>query len=179
MTNIANDLELWTALCNGEESAFEQIDAQYRKLLTGVAVNYLKNVDDAKDVVQDVLLNTFRLSLNEYKIRTSFKNFLIRSTVNKCIDLQKRGNRFISGDLSSSENCPEVKAAAWTNLSWEDFERFISEKLTSKEQKVINLKQQGYSLEEMAAMCNCEISTIKVHIRSINKKLKEVKEQIL
>jgi RNA polymerase sigma-70 factor (ECF subfamily) len=69
----------------GDASAFAQLANIYRPALTQMAKRYLKDSDDANDVVQETLFKAFR-SIHEFKTDRPFKPWLFRICSNCCVD---------------------------------------------------------------------------------------------
>lgn len=51
---------------------FEQIYNEYKILVYNVALNYVQNIEDAEEVMQDVFLKVF-FSLDKFKNNSSIK----------------------------------------------------------------------------------------------------------
>lgn len=75
----------------GEAVAFEIIADTYRPVLTSLALRMVRNMDDAKDVVQETLVKAFR-AIKHFEPDRPLKPWLCRICSNCCIDTvrQKR-----------------------------------------------------------------------------------------
>lgn len=80
-----SDLELFDALKQNDNKAFESLFKKYFKALTVFANQMLNDLDESQDLVQDVFIKLYekRASL---EIHTSLKAFLYQSVRNKCLD---------------------------------------------------------------------------------------------
>ena len=67
---------------------FEQEYKKYEKSLFLVAVGYLHNTEDAKDVVQDAALSAYR-GFGNLRNREYFKTWITRIVINKCKNFLK------------------------------------------------------------------------------------------
>jgi RNA polymerase sigma-70 factor (ECF subfamily) len=71
-----------------EAGGIRRVVAQYSRSLVRLALTYLKNVEDAEDVAQDVFLAYVR-SAPEFSGEEHEKAWLIRVTINRCKNLLK------------------------------------------------------------------------------------------
>lgn len=62
--------------------------SQYCDGMFAVAMRFLRNVDDAEDVLQDAFINAFQ-KIHQYSGEVTFGAWLKRIVVNKCIDFLK------------------------------------------------------------------------------------------
>lgn len=69
------------------------------KWLFPYAYNILGTVDDAKDVIQTVLLNMLTKGITNFsKVENEHKNYLIKSVINAAITLKEKQQRILSED---------------------------------------------------------------------------------
>ncbi len=80
-----SDLELFNALKQSDNGAFEALFRKYFKALAAFANKFVSDLDDSQDLVQEVFVKLYeqRASL---EIHTSLKAFLYQSVRNKCLD---------------------------------------------------------------------------------------------
>ena len=71
---------------------FEEIYSLYAKEIFNVAYGYLRNKDDAIDVVQNVFLKILKCK-KDFKTLLDIKYFLIRIAINESIDILKSSYR--------------------------------------------------------------------------------------
>ena len=79
----------------GDEEAFRQIINYVKNDLYKLAYSYLKNEEDAKDVLQDTAIDIYN-SINHLKNEESFKKWAEKIVVNKCKNflIGKRKKKF-------------------------------------------------------------------------------------
>ena len=126
------------------------------KMLLGYAYSFLKNKEDAEDVVQDVLLKM----MDRQFMLTFVRNvdaFLMRSVRNACIDLL-RLRKPQSSDFRGMEadSHPE---------DWGDRDMLLSamDSLSEKQRTVFYLKDvAGYSTKEIAELYSVSDTQIRV-----------------
>src|SRR5690554_5236620 len=94
-----------------DEQAFRELFLEFYPALCVFAMRYVKQEETARDIVQDVFFKIWknRKSIN---IDTSFRNFIVTSVRNHCIDfLRKKDleNRYLNKNiLYTSNTSPEV-----------------------------------------------------------------------
>src|SRR5580704_1312256 len=73
----------------GDLAAFEAVMRQYERLVLITALRLLGNMEDAKDVSQEVFLRLYR-NLDKVEAATSYQAWLYRVTVNLCHDAGRK-----------------------------------------------------------------------------------------
>ncbi len=133
------------------EKINEQIQ-NFSSVLFPYAYNIIGSVEEAKDIVQDVLSKHFALNVSTTEI-VNQKNYLITSVVNHSINSKKRKNKF-SSDV---ERLPEPIATEESDIEThlKDIVKYsllvLLEQLNVKERAVFVLKEAfHYSHEEIA-----------------------------
>ncbi|MCB1147983.1 MAG: RNA polymerase sigma factor [Leptospiraceae bacterium] len=71
---------------------FFELSAPYHERLFHLALNYLRDADDAEDVVQDVLLKASQ-KYSGFEERSGIYTWLVRILINHCHDLQRARKR--------------------------------------------------------------------------------------
>lgn len=127
----------------------------YHHKLFPYAYNILGSAEDAKDVVQDILVKYLSVEKSHIENETGY---LIKSVINHSINVKKKKNKIIphNGWL------PEPISTANLNLDKEAILSYsllvLLEKLTAKERAVFILKEAyDYSHKEIAEAINCSI----------------------
>jgi len=72
-------------LKKGEEAAYELLFKEYYQLLTVFANKYLNDIENAKEIVQDLFVHLYE-KRDHLDINSSLKSYLFRSTHNRCIN---------------------------------------------------------------------------------------------
>lgn len=72
-------------------------------MLYAICIRYLKNTDDAQDLLQDSFITIFK-KIGEFKFEGSFEGWLKKITVNQCLQfIRKNKNKFFTS-LDENEN---------------------------------------------------------------------------
>lgn len=82
------DDELLQGLKKGEEKAYHQLFQHYFEPLTFYANRYLKDLDAARDLVQEVMSQLYE-KRESLEIRESLKAFMYRSVANRSLNVLK------------------------------------------------------------------------------------------
>src|SRR5688500_18276596 len=82
-------MELLTAAARGDEQAFVQLTAPWRRRLHAHCYRMLGSVHDADDAMQETLLRAWR-GLSGFDGRAALRPWLHRIATNACLDLLKR-----------------------------------------------------------------------------------------
>ena len=148
------------------------------------ALRYLRDEEDAMDVLQESLIKVFR-HLNKFKGDCKFDTWVYRIVVNTCNDfLRKNKNQRTNVSLyrtdEDGETMIEIPDTAPTPSEVFDAKLTTSCVLNClneipKEQKdIIILRDiQGFSYEEIGQILNCSMGTVKSRINRARQKLKQ------
>lgn len=130
-----------------------------------ISCRYLKDEEEAKDVMQDAFLKAF-LNLDTYSKEASFGSWLKKIVINTCIDKLKKKNL----DTVSIDNLPLeiLEDDDWNfdiKISKNEIIEAI-EKLKLKYKLVVKLYLiEGYDHSEIAEILNIPIKTSRTHLR--------------
>lgn len=181
---MANDQTLILQAQRGDMAAFETLVQRYDKRVLAMAMSYVGDPDDAKDVYQEVFLRVYR-ALPRFEYRARFSTWLYRIAVNVCNTHHTRRNRWKSvsldkGTAGTSESpLVDVLAAGEstdselmaTELSGQIRQALNS--LSPRQRLVFILRHyHGFKIREIASMMDCAQGTIKRHLFSATHKLR-------
>ena len=140
--------------------------AEYGDTVYRLALCRTQSIPDAEDVYQDVFLALLRQQAEGWEAGR-MKAWLIRTTLNRCIDLHRFRLRRPVLPLDEALTCPVDEAAAelWEAVG------VLPEKLRTA---VHLYYAEGYQAEEIAAMLGVPAATIRTRLRRAREKLKSV-----
>lgn len=145
---------------------------EHSNKLYGYAVKFLRNTEDAQDIVQDVFE---KLWINRKKVEVEkAKSWMFTTAHNAMLNLVNKKQRT---QLPGNENLPEnVKKDANVFESNQLVERAVSI-LPPIQKSIILLRDlQGYSYEEIGEILDLSSSQVKVYLfRARNKIKKQLK----
>ncbi|MDK9710658.1 sigma-70 family RNA polymerase sigma factor [Acidaminobacter sp.] len=155
------------------EAALIQLIQEHKLQLYRIAYSYVKNEQDALDVVQEA---TYKAIVNQEKLKEEayMKSWLIRILINCALDvLRKREN---------VAQAPEVWVGASSNQGLDteavmDLREAI-QGLDETQKKLIHLKYfEDLKLEEISGIMEMPLGTVKSQLHRIVKRLRiELKE---
>lgn len=142
----------------------EEILASYEKLYR-LAFSYVKNEQDAMDVVQDCVYKAMK-NASQVKDEKYIKTWLWRILINTAIDVTRRKARFVS-DQQVQEEGQEDR--------YEDTDVMAAlDALDERERKVVTLKYfEEWTIKEIADCLQVNQNTVKSVLYRALKKLKE------
>ncbi len=174
------DIELYNQFLKGNKDAFNQLAEKYHIVLTKFIMNYVKNVDDAEDLAQDVFVYVF-FNKKEYDFKYSFKTYLYTIARSRAINFLSRRKK-----NTKIDDCLEIF----------DIDDLIERKLEIKEKEEIVVKAihklkpeyqrviflyyfEDFKYKEISKVLNISMSKTKVLINRAKVKLKkELKEVV-
>jgi RNA polymerase sigma-70 factor (ECF subfamily) len=172
----AGDQKLVAACRAGDRQAFQALYERYRRKVYAVAYGFLRNQEDALDIVQEAFIKVHRY-LAKFEGQSSFYTWLYRITANLCIDHLRRSGRkrdveFDDGLRHDAESDATGTAMLPLSKLGDPSEAFESQEilgavqdslqhLTEKHRAVIVMRElQGMSYAEMAKAMDCSKGTI-------------------
>ncbi len=166
--NIQRQEEIALSGCSSLSA--EEIVARYAAVIYRIAFSRLRNVPDAEDITQDVLLKYIRAN-KSFSDEDHRRKWLIRVTVNAINSLLGSAARKRSADLKEAENlpAPEVQESGIAEAI---------EKLDEKYRLPIHLFYfEDMSIIEIAEMLGCAAGTVKSLLSRGRSKLKKLLEE--
>ena len=147
---------------------FEQEYRKHEKSLFLVAVAYLHNTEDAKDVLQDAALSAYK-AINTLKNKEYFKTWITRIVINRCKNFLK--SRRYTEELTDNTN-------AFYNTNTDEMEIMDALcRMDPKQSIYITLKfYNDMTYDEMAKSLVLPVSTVKHRTKSALKELKKLLE---
>lgn len=169
----ADDQALVEACRQGDRQAFRLLTQRYQRKVYSIAYGFLRNPEDALDVVQESFIKVHRY-LHNFEGNSSFYTWLYRIVTNLCIDHIRKNRRHKElefddglrhdddgdtayvppsplGDPASLVQRREILEAVQDGL----------QHLSDKHRAVIVMRElQGMSYEEMARTMGCSKGTI-------------------
>ncbi|WP_343216151.1 sigma-70 family RNA polymerase sigma factor [Clostridium mobile] len=161
-------MKIFNKTIDGDKENFNILIQNRKENIYKIAYSYVNNVDDALDIVQDVIYKALT-SIDTLKNPQYFNTWLTRITINCSINHLRKSKKVVYMDESNIEGVD-------TNLNNReeimDLRREL-EKLDVKYKTVIILKYfEDMTLNEISQVLNLPISTVKTHLYRALEKLK-------
>ena len=159
--------ELLDRCRQGDDLAWEALVRGYQGRVYGVAMHYVRNPEEARDLAQEVFVRVYR-KLGTFRGHETFLAWLIRLTRNLCIDQLRRVKARPPAEDVVLDEGPEVadtrptpEAATATESAKRLVHRALK-RLSDPYREMILLKDiQGLRLDEIATMLDLPLGTVK------------------
>ncbi len=190
MSERAIDQELVVRVQQGDKKAFDLLVLKYQLRLSKLVSRFLRNQSDVPDVVQEAFIKAYR-ALPNFRGESAFYTWLYRIAINTAknhLVSQSRKSPVNSIDVQDAEDygasewlkeyaSPEREALA-TEL--ESTIYMAIEELPSDLREAITLREiEGLSYEEIAAVMDCPIGTVRSRIFRAREAIDEKLEPML
>ncbi len=188
-THDADDQTLVAACKTGDRQAFKILMTRYQRRVYSVAIGFLRNQEDALDVVQESFIKVHRY-IGKFEGNSSFYTWLYRIVANLCIDHLRRAKRHrdVEFDDGLRHDGRGEDAGDLTHLTnYGDPSDMLRRKeiigaveacldhLSDNHRSVIVMRElQGLSYEQMASAMECSKGTIMSRLFHARRKMQEL-----
>jgi RNA polymerase sigma-70 factor, ECF subfamily len=158
----------------GDDGAFNQIVAAYRKRILGTIARLIGRPEDVEDVGQEVFLRLY-YSLDQLRTPEVFEPWLYRLTVNAAYDHMRRQRRRRESRMSdlSEQQVMMADASAGSKESQEqgrrtrirEFVQSLLGQVSDEDRALLVLKEvEGLSLKELEKIYKVNENALKVRL---------------
>ncbi|MCE4564692.1 RNA polymerase sigma-70 factor [Maribellus sp. CM-23] len=168
--------ELVKLLKKGDVVAFDAIYNKYCRKLHGFVLMYLKQEEDAEEIVQEVFIKIWN-SRDKMDVYASFESFLFTIAYNATMSLlRKRMTEAKSREYLKSVQQIEGAEEVIDELQFKELNdqlKSLLERLTPRQKEIFELsREDGLTHAEIAQKLNISESTVNNHLVTILKFLK-------
>lgn len=181
---IKSDDEYYQLFLDGDNTGFEQLVMKYKDHLIYFIHRYIKNLDLAEDLAQDVFVEVL-IHKERFKLSSSFKTYIFTIGHNKAVDyIRKYSRQILVEDLTTPKDA-EV---------WKQEESQLERHILQQEEKQLLMKSikclkedyqaailmvdlEGMSYKEASSVLHKTIPQMKILIYRARKALKKVLEK--
>lgn len=151
MLNLVNKAQ------QGNDKAFLTLFQEYEQEIYRIAFLYVKNQNDALDVVQETAYRSFK-TIKNLKEPKFFKTWLVRIAINCSLDFLRRQKKVVQLNPEIEGNLP-----GYTNdVDLEVTVRDLIERLNEEEKSVVILRfYEGLTFKEVSETLNMPLGTAK------------------
>jgi RNA polymerase sigma-70 factor (ECF subfamily) len=176
MIHYLDDKLIINKLKEGDVSSFDAIFKKYNKKVYYFALNYLKNKEEAEDVVQEVFMNLwkYRDQINEYYV---FSKYLFKITFNAtCKRFRKQSSdkkhlEEVLKNNSIEDNSTKLDIE-YNNLV--ETTNLLIEKLPSRQKNILLLNiEEHLSTEQIAQKLNISKKTVENYLAMAKSSLRK------
>ena len=169
------ETKLINRILKGEPSAFSKVVENYKNLVFSLALQMLKNHEEAEEVAQDTFIKVYS-SLKSFKGDSKFSTWIYRITYNTCLDRIKKNKRKHGEEEKNTITENQIYTTKNALQEMEQKER--SEKikaclqyLPAEDAALLTLFYfEEKNLNELEEIINQSVNTIKVRLHRARKK---------
>jgi RNA polymerase sigma-70 factor (ECF subfamily) len=160
--------ELILLIQKDDRVAFYNIYERYSKRLYGFVLRYIKQKEDAEEIVQEVFVKIWE-SRNKIDAYASFESFLFTIAYNTTISLlRKRTNekKYLEHlkSLQQPDNSPDLIDEIHFNELNDRVQALLNE-LTPRQKEIFQLsREEGLTHDEIAKKLDISVNTVKKHM---------------
>jgi RNA polymerase sigma-70 factor (ECF subfamily) len=173
MTN-EQDISFIEGLKKGNETAYKSLYNQYYIELYVYSKRYVRDMDAAKEVVQDVMINLWA-KREELNFQDNLKAYLYKSVSNRSINYLKKKKYTINIDEELEDKLIEEDMHFIENLEDNQLEERIDQeinKLPDKCKQAFRLSRfEELKYNEIADQMGVSVKTVEAHISNALNKL--------
>ncbi|WP_088102878.1 sigma-70 family RNA polymerase sigma factor [Halalkalibacter urbisdiaboli] len=157
----------------GSDKAFLKLFQQYEEDIYRMAYVYVKNKDDALDVVQEVAYQSFK-KINTLKKPEYFKTWLMKITMNCATNVVRKNKKVVHLKPEYEEFIRTENEDIPLSISLQD----LIEALEEDEKSIVLLRfYHNYTFKEISELLEIPLGTAKsVLYRALDKLRKQFKE---
>jgi len=189
LANIDNirrvEAELIRRAKKGCTESFETLILSCKEKAYNIALRYMKNEEDALDVLQESFIKIFR-HLPKFNEQSRFDTWVYRIVVNSCNDMLRKNSKIsYSDNVYKSDEDEDVALEIADNapgpekmLERKEDSKYILDclnKLKDEHREIVVLRDiNGFSYEEISEILDCSIGTVKSKISRAREKFREI-----
>lgn len=167
------DKQLYKEFLLGNKESFEKIVIRHKNQLIYFIQKYVKSIDIAEDLAQDVFVYIL-IHKKNYKFEYSLKTYLYTIAKSKALNYIKREKRIVALDENQFEDLEELEEKVFQNERKENLKKAIK-KLKIEYQNAIYLADiEELSYREIGHILKKTDSGVKVLIHRARKALEKI-----
>ncbi len=154
-------------LRHGDDNAMSIVYFETKNLVFSIVLNILKNIEDAKDIMQETYLQVYE-SINSYQPETNARAWILKIARNKALNMYQSNKKYSYIDLNQiSDTIKEEKVEIEKN----NLTDLILKNLDEKNAKIVLMHTiGGLKHKEIAKMLEMPEGTVRYNYNiSINK----------
>ena len=172
----------------GNVIAFERLVQTYDRQVLSLALSFMHNEEDAKDIYQEVFIRVYR-ALPKFRMDSKFSTWLHRIVTNVCLTHRSRAKRYEHTSIDEDHEGSRPLSETLADRSTTDSQTMNSEikvrvqdamqALSPQQKLVFTLRHfEGHKLREIASMMNCAEGTVKKYLFTATERLREQLKEV-
>jgi len=173
-------------LKTGDEKAFEVLVAEYERSIVRFLFRYLGNLEEAKEVCQEVFIKIFR-GLPQFQSHCSLKTWIYRITLNTVLNEKRRWYQRLKDRFFGLEGIAQMK---FDSLPDPEMSLMISErcrnvtralrKLRPDHRAILVLRDlEGLSYQEISTALGLNLGTVKSRLARARQEMKDAVQNVI
>jgi len=160
--------DLLLLLKEGDMVAFYHIYERYCKRLYGFVLRYIKQEQDAEEIVQEVFIKIWE-ARDKIDVYSSFESFIFTIAYNSTISMfrkKTKEKKYLEHlrSLQQVEKAPDLTDEIHFNELNDQVQTLLNE-LTPRQKEIFQLsREEGLSHEEIAKKLDITVNTVKKHM---------------
>lgn len=175
MDNGKTDIALAKRIAEGDYTAFKAAYDKYVGILYSVAFKFLKDESLAAGAVQTVFVKLWE-NRSKIAVNVSLRNYLYTSVKHVVMNYARYRNSELRRNYRYAMMLEESSGDLERKVEKEERFRMIAEatgRLPEQQAKVVRLKGEGHSNEEISKELGISISTVKYHYNEALRRIRE------
>ena len=177
-----NQEQQWIrAAQQGDSAAFEQLLLLYQQKIYHLALRTCGDPHDAEEATQEAFLSAWK-NLPSFRGESSFSTWLYRLTVNACNDLFRKNKASAANvaleDEEAALQVPDTAPGPEESLQRKETQQAVQDalqQLSPEHRQVLLLRElQQLSYDEIAAVLDMDLGTVKSRIHRARNQLREI-----
>ena len=177
-----NQEQQWIrAAQQGDSAAFEQLLLLYQQKIYHLALRTCGDPHDAEEATQEAFLSAWK-NLPSFRGESSFSTWLYRLTVNACNDLFRKNKASAANvaleDEEAALQVPDTAPGPEESLQRKETRQAVQDalqQLSPEHRQVLLLRElQQLSYDEIAAVLDMDLGTVKSRIHRARNQLREI-----
>ena len=160
-----------------EKDQFERLAGESERQVYAVCYHMMGSREDAQDCAQETMLRAFK-AFGSFRRDASFSTWITRIAMNVCTDALRKRRPVTSLDAMRDDtnfDLPDVGPTAYAQLEQKERVRLLREgldELPEEMRQIIVLRDmRGMSYEEIAAVLEVPLGTVKSRVNRAREKL--------
>jgi RNA polymerase sigma-70 factor, ECF subfamily len=173
------DEELMQAVCNGNQSAYQELVKQHLKSISHYAFRMLGNPKDTEDITQETFLKLWINAKRWQPEKAKLSTWLHRITHNLCIDYLRKNGSTQTQDFSVAEREDEsrkndLQDAISENAEFARLDAAIKKLPENQRSALMLCHYAGFSNKEAAAIMNVSVKALESAIARARHSLRTI-----
>jgi len=167
---------------SGDRDAFRLLVERYQGRVFSIAHTLIRSRADVEDIAQQVFTKVF-FRIRDFDFRAALITWIYKITINECYNhLRKhRSHRLLCvSDMTEAEahrmeNTRSVDPSPQRRAELGQMVSMLLGKVSAEERLLLLMKEmEGYSIEDLSGMFNCNENTVKVKLFRARRKLAQL-----